>query len=278
MNAAERGGMAPATSPLYFRNFSPRTVLLVALLGVFFLFANIILFRLILLLSRSRPLADKRRTKPPRYPTHLLVVLGSGGHTTEMFDMLRRLPLSPNLYHHRTYVISSGDSFSALKAAEFEMNLFSDGVSAGPATYTLVTVTRARKIHQPLFTTPISALLCVWDCLRLLRNQHADQRPSKAVTYPDLILTNGPGTGVCVVVASLILRFFGLSGPPRQAQAERPSGTAEMRTIFIESWARVTTLSLSGKILLPLVDRFLVQWPGLEGKGDKAEYVGSLVA
>ena len=70
-----------------------------------------------------------------------------------------------------------------------------------------------------------------------------------------------------------------------------------MRSIYIESWARVRTLSLSGRILKPLVDRFLVQWPQLaisEDDGDgvqvnstspkpgfvpaKAEFVGPLVS
>jgi beta-1,4-N-acetylglucosaminyltransferase len=56
-----------------------------------------------------------------------------------------------------------------------------------------------------------------------------------------------------------------------------------MRTVYIESWARVKTLSLSGKILKPLVDRFVVQWETLQKKvgekerGGRAEYVGVLV-
>lgn len=32
------------------------------------------------------------------------------------------------------------------------------------------------------------------------------------------------------------------------------------KIIYVESWARVTSLSLSGKILRPLVDKFIVQW------------------
>lgn len=43
------------------------------------------------------------------------------------------------------------------------------------------------------------------------------------------------------------------------------------KTIFIESLCRVSSLSISGFLLLPLVDLFLVQWPGLvrltHGKG-----------
>lgn len=51
-----------------------------------------------------------------------------------------------------------------------------------------------------------------------------------------------------------------------------------MRSIYVESWARVNGLSLSGKILVALgaVDRVLVQWEGLAQKG-KGEFRGCLV-
>lgn len=45
----------------------------------------------------------------------------------------------------------------------------------------------------------------------------------------------------------------------------------------MESFARVTALSLSGKILIYFADRFLVQWPELAKRYPKAEYVGILV-
>ncbi|KAJ7587973.1 glycosyltransferase family 1 protein [Mycena floridula] len=35
----------------------------------------------------------------------------------------------------------------------------------------------------------------------------------------------------------------------------------------IESFARVKTLSLSGKLLRPIVDRFIVKWPALQASG-----------
>ena len=47
--------------------------------------------------------------------------------------------------------------------------------------------------------------------------------------------------------------------------------------MYVESFARVGGLSLSGKILYPLVDRFLVQWPQLKEKYSRAEYNGVLV-
>jgi beta-1,4-N-acetylglucosaminyltransferase len=191
--------------------------------------------------------------------------------------MLSRAHISPSLYTHRTYVVSSGDGFSALKAKVFEETLAESSASRKKTgSYDIEIVPRARKIHQSLLTTPISAIACLVSSIKLLY-YHTNG-------YPDLIVTNGPGTGVIVIAASLILRFFGVSSKikhpnniqPGKAPSEGGEG-GQMRTIFVESWARVKTLSFSGKILLPIVDRFLVQWKGLEGLGHRAEYVGFLI-
>jgi len=51
-----------------------------------------------------------------------------------------------------------------------------------------------------------------------------------------------------------------------------------IRTIFIESWCRVTTRSGTGKLVYPVSDQFLVQWPDLLCLyGPKAKYVGAVV-
>ncbi|KAL2857774.1 oligosaccharide biosynthesis protein Alg14-like protein [Aspergillus pseudoustus] len=231
---------------------------------------------------------------------HLLVVLGSGGHTAEMFSMLRRIKLDPAKYTYRTYVVSSGDNFSATKASEFESTLI--GCSAESQSYNIVTVPRARRVHQSYLTAPLSTLQSFYSCLLVLRGLHPDQqvRPADLLPspYPDIILTNGPATAVCVILAARLLRLYhsclGVLFPRRMHPHPRSmagaaadgmtplSGVFRLRTIFVESWARVATLSLSGKILLPFADRFLVQWPALGGKkawwgAKKAEYVGFLV-
>jgi len=56
---------------------------------------------------------------------------------------------------------------------------------------------------------------------------------------------NGPGTCFPLCLAILGRRILGLSTP---------------RTIYVESFTRVTTLSMAGKLVRPLVDRFVVQW------------------
>lgn len=191
-----------------------------------------------------------------------MVVLGSGGHTAEMMSLLR--DIDPRRYNHRTYIVSSGDSFSAGKAAEIEQMIqskhlpsFNGPTNAGEShpvtgTWDLKIVPRARKIHQPLYSTPFSSLWCLIGCLRAL---HVTSTTSTIAPheYPDVIITNGPATAVMVILAATVLKLFGIA-PVRK-----------MKIIYVESWARVKTLSLSGKVLLRIgiCDKFLVQWESL---------------
>lgn len=232
--------------------------LLSALLSLFLIAFLTTTFRLLALLPSRRPTPRPRRRDTK---THLLIVLGSGGHTAEMFALLKGLDAKS--YNRRTYVFSSGDALSAAMVKRYEARIQDDNNgngSGGAGEYELLEVPRARKIHQSLLTTPASALRSLFACLKLLREG--------TYGYPDLILTNGPGTAVILILASLILRFFDVKG----AQSE-----GKMRSIYVESWARVKRLSLSGKLLLKVVDRFLVQWEELEGVGGRGEYLGVLV-
>jgi beta-1,4-N-acetylglucosaminyltransferase len=228
-----------------------------AILATLALFAiQFTTLRLLSLAPHRRPPSTLRK---PNTPAHLLIVLGSGGHTAEILSMLRRSGIC-NKFSHRTWLLSSGDNLSAAFAKDFEQEI---GEKKG--TYRIVEVRRARKIHQSLISSPWSCLLCLWDCLAVLR-------PSSdaGFRYPDLILTNGPATATILVFASVLLRFFGLQGK---------HGRGEMRTIYVESWARVKKLSLSGRLLCWVVDRVLVQWEQLQGAGvgGRAEFRGVLV-
>lgn len=51
-----------------------------------------------------------------------------------------------------------------------------------------------------------------------------------------------------------------------------------VESIYIESWCRVHELSATGKIVYPLSDLFLIQWPELlEKVGDDARYEGTVL-
>jgi len=267
--------MAPSPSALYTTTF---------FLALFITLLVALSLRVLAILPLTRP---RIRSDPvrKRQSAHVLIVLGSGGHTHEMFYLLK--DLDPSKYTHRTYVVSSGDAFSARRAVEFEAGLekrWAEGdkkhdvqhqekrkAHTGPQAYTITTVPRARKIHQPLLTTPVSSLKCLYACFAALLAPPAGPSPLSVTprSLPDLIVVNGPATAVIVVLASLFLRFFDMRG----AQS-----CGKCRTIYVESFARVKTLSLSGKLLLRVVDRFLVQWEELKGRGGgKAEFCGILV-
>lgn len=51
-----------------------------------------------------------------------------------------------------------------------------------------------------------------------------------------------------------------------------------IKTIFIESWCRAESLSLTGRLVYRIVDRFWVQWPQLLDRcGKKAEFHGAVI-
>lgn len=190
-----------------------------------------------------------------------MIVLGSGGHTREMQSIVK--DLDPRKYIHRTYIVSSGDHFSEAKARECEelMQFNSACTTASgvvrpagiidPVTglWEVKIVSRARNVFQSIYNTPFSSLRCLIECAKVL---HASSKYplSAASEYPDVIITNGPGTGLIVVLASIVLKMLAMAP------------MSKLKIIFVESWARPNGLSLTGKILLwvGMCDRFIVQW------------------
>jgi beta-1,4-N-acetylglucosaminyltransferase len=77
-----------------------------------------------------------------------------------------------------------------------------------------------------------------------------------------MVLCNGPGTCVPIVLISYLLTKLGLR---------------RTRVMYVESVARVTSLSMSGRLVYGIVDCFMVQWPQLLQKYPKAVYKGRLV-
>lgn len=277
------------------------TAILTTTLLVLLTITTLLFLRLYQILTRPKP-TPQHKTKRKG---HLLILLGSGGHTSEMMSVLNTLgpDYLDTRFDRRTWVVSSGDGFSAERAREFEVGLASErererdgkreggsGRGGGGVEWDIITVRRARKVHQSLLTTPMSALGCLSDSLAVLcgnrmgrgageTSKHTNANTKAQHSYPDLILTNGPGTGVIMVLASLILLFLGIA-PVHVNSPSSPATfsstthintddndteveTGSMRSVYIESWARVKKLSLSGRILKFLASRVLVQWRGL---------------
>lgn len=91
-------------------------------------------------------------------------------------------------------MVSSGDLFSARKAVEFER----DHPKGSSGTYTVNEIPRARKIGQSWLTTPISCSMCFVGCMRTVGR--------RGRRVPDVVITNGPGSAVLLVLVCLVYK------------------------------------------------------------------------
>ena len=180
-----------------------------------------------------------------------LVVLGSGGHTTEMLHLLSSITFvrskvgsEPNKtvrrfkYAPLNYIIASSDTTSIAKLKSFDAQqppekklLPHDSVYSIP---------RARHVGQSYISSIFTTLGSLLATARVVLVQ----------TQPDLLLMNGPGTCLPIAIWTIVGRILGICGG---------------RIIFCESFCRVKSLSLTGRILysLGMVDLFLVHWEEL---------------
>eukprot|EP00122_Pirum_gemmata_P016533 Pgem_evm1s15458 len=91
-------------------------MLLIILLPCLSLLLTLLLRAVYLLFLPIPPRSSTSNTKYTNCKT--LIVLGSGGHTTEMFRLLEKL--DKNYYSPRIYVLSQTDSSSSGKMESFE--------------------------------------------------------------------------------------------------------------------------------------------------------------
>lgn len=175
-------------------------------------------------------------------PFKIMILLGSGGHTGEIMRILGPIDLGTC---KRTWVVSSGDSTSLERAKKYE-----ETHNKGKAEY--IQLKRARKVGQPLLLSVFSTLHSIASTIERLWT----------LPKPDVLLVNGPGTCIPLAYVLFLMKFVGL---------------CNTKIIYIESLARVRALSLSGRLIMPIADRFLVQWKPLAEKYHRAEYYGILV-
>lgn len=179
----------------------------------------------------------------------VLVVLGSGGHTAEMLALISELigvlPEGTSL----TYVTGESDRHSASKAIDLHKN----EDMPGTMHISYVRLPRAREVGEAWLFSVISSVKTAIAAIKLV-----------CYTKPDVVLTNGPGTSAVVAGAAFLIRVC------------RPSAKLTCRVVYVESFARVETLSMSGRILYGFADRFVVQWQQLSKEWPLAEYYGRL--
>lgn len=173
---------------------------------------------------------------------------GSGGHTAELLHMLTQSPPSGNA--HLIWVITEGDEQSRQKILAWQAQRKQDmGEGSG---FSMTVVRRARKVHQSWLTVPITALMSAYDFYKVITDSYPCWKEMTATAgrvYPQVIVTNGPGTGFVMALVVWAMKIFGLV-PVKSCQV-----------LFIESFARIRTLSLTGKLFYHtgLAARFIVQ-------------------
>ncbi|XP_070563571.1 UDP-N-acetylglucosamine transferase subunit ALG14-like [Ptychodera flava] len=173
-----------------------------------------------------------------------MLIIGSGGHTSEMLRLASGLS---EMYSPRTYVIADTDVMSEEKVKRFE----TERKNQQGKQYTISRIPRSREVHQSWITTVFSTLKATLYAF-----------PMVFKSSPDLILCNGPGTCIPLCAAALTMTFLGLK---------------KVFLIYVESFCRVDTLSLSGKIMYHFADKMFVQWPELHEAYPKTTYMGRIV-
>ncbi|KAK4323694.1 hypothetical protein Pmani_005625 [Petrolisthes manimaculis] len=198
----------------------------------------------------------------PGHTVKTLMVLGSGGHTGELLQLMKALDLS--IYTPRIYITAASDTLSISRLRLSEQGVetqtkrenshssdTSNQTQTSAGQYSIEVVPRAREVGQGWTSTYFTTLWSlIFSAISVTRHR------------PNLILTNGPGTCVPVCLVALGLRILGI---------------CRNRVVFVESLCRVKTLSLSGRILYHLADDIIVQWPGLSKTYPRCKYLGRLI-
>jgi beta-1,4-N-acetylglucosaminyltransferase len=196
-------------------------------------------------LNRSQPVASApKATKGDndvRPPLRTLIVLGSGGHTTEILYMTQHLNMNGTgpLFHPIDYCKADTDTTSTDRVRlnhAFTNPNSSDSIQ-------IHNIPRSREVGQSYISSIYSTLVSIWYSFLLVYRLR-----------PRVILCNGPGT--CIPICFVVLLYRALNLLPNH----------QTYIVFIESFCRVETLSMTGKILYPIVDVFLVHWDELQQK------------
>lgn len=165
-----------------------------------------ILFIAVVIYSRRKQHPSTRRGTAiqgdPSKTMKTLVVLGSGGHTTEMLQLLKPLDTKQR-YTPLVFVIATTDDTSERRIQAFG-NTEPDMIYKIP---------RSREVGQSYLTSTLTTLYAFPYAFYIVGQ-----------VRPNLLLCNGPGTCLPIAIATLLYRFMGI---------------IEGNIVFVESFCRV---------------------------------------
>ncbi|XP_042512818.1 UDP-N-acetylglucosamine transferase subunit ALG14-like isoform X2 [Macadamia integrifolia] len=190
-------------------------------------------------------------TSSPK-PKSTLIILGSGGHTAEMLNLIS--VLQKDRFTPRFYIAAWTDNMSLQKARVLEdslVNQTGDGKVLEASQF--MQIYRSREVGQSYLTSVGTTLIATTHAFWLMTK-----------IRPQVILCNGPGTCIPLCVVAFIFKVVGIRWSS---------------IFYVESIARVRKLSLSGLLLyeLRMADQLFVQWSQLQRKYPRAQYVGRLM-
>nr|GLL30248.1 UDP-N-acetylglucosamine transferase subunit ALG14 homolog [Ipomoea trifida] len=208
---------------------------------------TIVIIRVLYVMYRS---SNPPLLKSPR-PLSTLIVLGSGGHTAEMMNLLS--VLEEDRFKPRFYIAAATDNMSLQKARVFEDSLVQKAGTEAAGTAQFMQIYRSREVGQSYVTSVATTLIAIAHGLWLMMK-----------IRPEVILCNGPGTCIPICAIAFVFKVLGIRWSS---------------IFYVESIARVKKLSLSGLLLykLHMADQLFVQWPQLKSKYPRAHYVGRLM-
>jgi beta-1,4-N-acetylglucosaminyltransferase len=198
-----------STTPLLLPNLQMIEIVLRPIILSLVIFLARLCYVLYVIHKDGRCGDDKSTKKYPRKkrrnPSCTIVVLGSGGHTSEMFSLLQGI--SSSRYYPLIHIVASTDVTSedrVLAAAKMASELLPRRT---------IKIPRSREVGQSYITSIMSTLhaflYSFWIVARL---------------RPNLVICNGPGTCLPVVFCTFIWRIL---------------GWCEGKVVFVESFCRV---------------------------------------
>ncbi|KAM0904975.1 hypothetical protein ACQ4PT_017667 [Festuca glaucescens] len=256
-------------------------------------------------------------SKPHAAGLRCLIVLGSGGHTAEMMNILTEI--QKDRFTPRYYVAALTDNMSLQKAQVYEKSLIQVEVNyvakwimiflrVIPGGHTAEMMNILTEIQKDRFT-PRYYVAALTDNMSLQKAQVYEKSLIQVEGDREKIIEDAKfmriyrsrevgqsyitsiGTTLLAVLHAmwLIIRIrpqvIFCNGPrtciPLCASAFilKVLGLGWSSIFYIESIARVKKLSLSGLLLykLRLADQFFVQWPQLQQKYPRAQCAGRLM-
>ena len=173
----------------------------------------------------------------------IMIILGSGGHTGELLLMIKKLDF--NKFSSCYFLSAHNDKNSENKAKEtIQINNYKN------TKFHFLKIYRARNVGQSFISSiPTTIYALFQSFIILIKNR------------PNMVVTNGPGVAFPIIFIGYILRILMI--------------LSEFKIMFIESYCRTKSISLCGKMVEPLCDRFIVLWKNLESK--KREYLGKIL-